>query len=278
MEAVLESLSGLYKGTLKSLAKFSRQQIYSENHSLGINPKGDRQFSYDLNTHELVIKGLMKKFKSGVILSEESEKGLEFGSQPPTWRFIVDPIDGSDNFGRGLPLSSVSIAVLKGEGALDLSGIEYAMVGGLDQNEPFLAKKGNGAFQGGLGLRTSSVQHLENAFFSCELNHWLVDSSLASLLEAARGVRSYGCASRAITLVAQGALDAHIDIRSRLTPESFLAATLILVEAGGHVCTLEGMAPGPFDSLLDRTTLIAASSRALAQEIVDFFEKGPHPD
>lgn len=272
---MLESLSGLHKATLRSLPKVLHQKDHSQSRSLGINPKGDAQFSFDLNTHELVKKWLRKRFESGEILSEESDNPLGFGPQPPAWRFVVDPVDGSDNFERGLPLSSVSVAVLRGEGVLNVSEIEYAMVGGLDQDVPFLAKKGSGAFQGDVGLRTSSVEHLQDAFLSCELNHWNVDSSLAWLLGSARGVRSYGCASRAITLVAQGAVDAHIDIRSRLTPESFFAASLILTEAGGHICTLAGISPGPFGSLLDRTTLIAASSRTLAQEIIDVFQKGP---
>jgi len=75
--------------------------------------------------------------------------------------------------------------------------------------------------------------------------------------------------SRALCLVAVGALDAHIDVRSRLTPESFLAASLMVTEAGGHVCRLDGAALGPFRSLQDRTTLVAASTRELAEEIID---------
>jgi fructose-1,6-bisphosphatase/inositol monophosphatase family enzyme len=66
-----------------------------------------------------------------------------------------------------------------------------------------------------------------------------------------------------------GALDAHVDVRSRLTPESFLAATLLVTEAGGHICRLDGRALGPFQSLQDRTTLVAASTRELAEEIVN---------
>ncbi len=69
--------------------------------------------------------------------------------------------------------------------------------------------------------------------------------------------------------VLSGDLDAHVDVRSRLTPESFLAATLLVTEAGGHICRLDGGALGSFQSLQDRTTLVAASTRELAEEIIN---------
>ena len=83
------------------------------------------------------------------------------------------------------------------------------------------------------------------------------------------GIRVYGCASRALCLVAEGALDAHVDVRRRLTPESFLAASLLVTEAGGHICRLDGGALGPFQSLQDRTTLVAASTKELREEIIN---------
>jgi fructose-1,6-bisphosphatase/inositol monophosphatase family enzyme len=70
-------------------------------------------------------------------------------------------------------------------------------------------------------------------------------------------------------LVATGALDAHVDVRRRLTPESFLAASLVVAEAGGLVVQLDGSPLGPFDGLRDRTTLIAAATPDLLKEIIN---------
>ena len=113
------------------------------------------------------------------------------------------------------------------------------------------------------------MQHLDDAFVSCELNYWAPDASLAELMRTCSGLRVYGCASRALCMVATGALDAHIDVRNRLTPESFLAASLLVTEAGGHICRLDGGALGPFQSLQDRTTLVAASTKKLAEKIIN---------
>ena len=233
-----------------------------------LNPKGDVRQTFDVIADELIHRELEALCPSGVVLSEERAEDYTFGPQPPHYRFIVDPVDGSDNHGRGLPLSAVSIAVLEGVGELGVDAVEHALVGNLDQDEAFLATRRQGAWQGSRRLHTSGVRRIAEAFISCELNHWAPAPPLAGVLRNCRGVRSYGCASRAITLVARGALDAHIDIRNRLTPESFLGASLILTEAGGHLCGLAGTSIGPFRSIREKTVLIAAAGRDLAMEIV----------
>ena len=86
-------------------------------------------------------------------------------------------------------------------------------------------------------------------------------------------MRAYGCASRALCLVALGALDAHIDVRNRLTPESFLAGSLLVTEAGGYISRLDGTPFGSFRTLQDRTTLVAAATKELAEEIIDVISR-----
>ena len=238
------------------------------NVSSELNPKGDVQQPFDLAADKRIRQELEALCSSGVILSEERAEGIAFGRQPPRYRFVVDPVDGSDNHRRGLPLSAVSVAVLDGEGPLGLEEVMHALVGGLDEEEPMLGTRRQGAWQGKVRLKTSGVRRIEDAFVSCELNHWAPDRRLAEILSRSRGIRTYGCASRAVALVARGALDAHIDVRDRLTPESFLAASLLLEEAGGYACRPDGNPLGPFSSILERTGLIAAAGEDLALAIV----------
>ncbi len=233
-----------------------------------LNPKGDVQQPFDLAADKRILQELEALCSSGVILTEERVEGIVFGRQPPRYRFVVDPVDGSDNHGRGLPLSAVSVAVLVGEGPLGLEQVVHALVGGLDEKVPLLGTRQQGAWQGTVRMETSGVRRIEDAFVSCELNHGAPDRRLAEILRRSRGIRTYGCASRAIALVASGALDAHIDVRDRLTPESFLAASLLLEEAGGYACRPDGNPLGPFSSILERTGLIAAAGEDLALAIV----------
>jgi len=235
---------------------------------LGTNRKGDRQRGFDVAADVVVRCCLEEEFGSGIILSEESED-YRFGGSEPAYRFIVDPVDGSDNWARGLPLSSVAVAVLPADGPIALDRVVASLVGGLDEETPIVATRGEGAHRGVKRLKSSGTRRIADAFVSCELNHFAPTVQVGELFSAARAVRSFGCASRAIALVACGAIDAHIDVRSRLTPESFLAAAAILGEAGGCVLDAQGNAIGKFEDLCQTTTIVATATEELAREIID---------
>ncbi len=235
---------------------------------LGKNRKGDRQRGFDVAADMAVRRFIEDEFVGGIILSEESED-YRFGETAPAYRFIVDPVDGSDNWARDLPLSSVAVAVLPADGPIALDQVVASLVGGLEEETPIVATRGEGAQRGTRRLQTSGTQRIADAFVSCELNHFAPTAQVGELFSTARAVRSYGCASRAIALVACGAIDVHIDVRSRLTPESFLAAAAILREAGGCVLDAQGNTLGEFGDLCQTTTLVATATEELASEIID---------
>ena len=203
-----------------------------------------------------------------VVASEEGGR-LEIGSDTPRYRLVLDPVDGSDNWAHGLPLSALSCAVLPVDAPVHPDRVEAALVGPLEQDTPLIALKGSGAWRGKERLRTFGVRNVAGAMISVELNHHSPSPGLARLIAAARGVRCYGCASGAISLVAEGATDAHVDVRGRLTAESYLAAARLVIEAGGWVVGLDGTTLTAPESLTDRVSLVAASSRELGDEIVE---------
>ena len=240
------------------------------------NAKGDLQRSFDLAADEYVRSYLERAFPAGVLLSEESGE-KRFGQGESQYRFVVDPVDGSDNYARRLPLAALNIAVLPAEESLSPEQILFSMVGDLLRDEsPILAARGEGAHRGSTRLKTSSVGRLSEAFVSCELNHFAPPPQVGRLLSRARGVRAYGCCSLALSLVASGAIDAHVDVRDRLTLESFLAASLAVEEAGGCVVDRKGNRLGAFTGLEQRTSLIAAASSELAKEIANVLDSSDY--
>ncbi len=265
-EDIIELLDSLYAEYRDHLAAI--MQRGDGNAVTGYNAKGDRQRRFDVLIDEWVRDWLTRRGVDGVVLSEELDDGV-FGAPDGGHCFVVDPVDGSENYARGLPLAALSIAVLPRSAPLAPENVVHAVVGDLAESTPILASRGKGAHQCGHRLKTSGVRKLRDAVVSFELNHWSPDRALAEALHACAGVRAYGCASRAMCLVATGALDAHVDVRRRLTPESFLAASLVVAEAGGLVVQLDGSPLGPFDGLQDRTTLIAAATTDLVEEIIN---------
>ncbi len=260
---LLVSLHTQYRDRLREI-----MQLEDGNAVTGYNAKGDRQRGFDVLIDEWMREWLIRQGTDGVLLSEELDD-VEFGAPGAGYCFVVDPVDGSDNFARGLPLAALSIAVLPRNAPLAPETVAHALVGDVVERTPIVASRGVGAYQCGRRLKTSGVRNLRDALVSVELNHWSPGRALAEALHACAGVRAYGCASRAMCLVATGALDAHVDVRRRLTPESFLAASLVVIEAGGEVVQLDGSSLGPFGGLRDRTTLIAAATGALVKEITD---------
>jgi myo-inositol-1(or 4)-monophosphatase len=232
------------------------------------NAKGDVVKVFDLVANDAALKYLQT---SAIPLLVESEESVPqtMGTGTPAHRLILDPVDGSDNWSRRLPLSALSCAVLPVDAPLKPESVIASIVGPLDQEIPLVAQQASGAWQGEAPLQTSDVLSLTDAVISIELNHHAPALNLARMMADARGIRSYGSAACAITFVASGKTDAHIDSRARLTPESYLAASHLLLEAGGCITGLDGAPLPAASSLTDGISLIAAASQALCNEIVE---------
>ena len=152
---------------------------------VGQNAKGDTQQRFDVVADAVIRRALRESFGSGIILSEESD-AVQFGEAPPSYRFVVDPVDGSDNWGRGLPLSAVSIAVLPVDGPIQPDRVSWAMVGELREHLPLTAGHVTGAYRGSHRIRVSEVRTVSSAFLSCELNHYDPPPIIGSVFHASR--------------------------------------------------------------------------------------------
>ncbi len=237
------------------------------------NAKGDLVKDFDLAADRTIAE-FLEPLAVPLVLETEEGPSRMIGGEPPEWRLIADPVDGSDNRTRGLPLSAFSCAVLPAGTALQPEAVVAAIVGPMEHEDAWVATVGAGARHGSARITTSTAAKLAEAMVSVELNHCHPSPALGRVMGMARGVRSYGCASRALALVAAGAIDAHMDIRGRLTIESWLAGGFLVQEAGGCVMSPDGgPVPAP-TSLIERRSLIAGATPELCREIVR--ELGSH--
>ncbi len=262
----VELLLRLHRQVRRAAVNASRQDAGTT------NPKGDEVKLFDLAANDAGLAVLRESPVPLVVDSEECGR-LEIGSGKPRHRLVLDPVDGSDNWARGLPLAALSCAVLPIDAPLHPDWVEAALVGPLEQQTPLTALKGAGAWRGTARLETSGVRSIAEAMVSVELNHLSPSPGLGLLMAGAKGVRCYGCASRALALIATGAIDAHVDVRGRLTAESYLAAARLVIEAGGWLAGLDGSAVPAATGLTDGIGLIAAASRDLCDEIVELLSR-----
>jgi len=232
------------------------------------NAKGDSVKWFDLAADEAASAYLNEYFPCPVILLSEEGSPREFGAGQPEFTVVLDPVDGSDNFGRGMAPVNVAIALIPFSRQISVETVQYALVGNLITGQIRTAEQGNGAFCDSKQIRSRPNKVLNSAMISCEMNHFAVRAPLSNVLSSAGGVRTLGCATEAITLVAMGSLDAHLDLRGRLTPENFLAPSLILKEAGGIITDHEGKPIPEITNLTQRFSIIASGSPELHAVLV----------
>jgi histidinol-phosphatase len=181
----------------------------------------------------------------GVLGEEEGDSGG--GSV----RWILDPVDGTRNFSRGLPVWATLIA-LEREGVLTVGVVSAPALG-----RRWWAARGGGAFAGGRPIRVSAVARLDAASASCSLARDL--TALEPRVWHARGIGDFW----QHVLAAEGALDAAVD--APLALYDYAAFSVIVEEAGGRVSAPDGGAPRPGEQVVSSNGLLHDDVLALIQ-------------
>jgi fructose-1,6-bisphosphatase/inositol monophosphatase family enzyme len=169
---------------------------------------------------------------------------------------VVDPIDGSHNALRSQPIFTVSLAL----GRANLAGVDSALVRDLHHGTTWWATRGGGAFRDGRPIHTRRWD-ARTEIVMANLGRHATERTVR-LAGKARRVRSLGCASQEIVLVAQGSADGYVfentpDARN-LRATDIAAAYRILLEAGGGMTDATGASLEPFPLKLDRRTSVLA--------------------
>jgi fructose-1,6-bisphosphatase/inositol monophosphatase family enzyme len=150
-------------------------------------------------------------------------------------RWILDPIDGTESFVRGVPLYAVLVAV-EVEGNLDVGVAHFPSLG-----ETVAAARGLGCRRNGAPVRVSEVARLEEALVSTTSPGHFARSEHGAgwdrLLRAARKTRAWGDAY-GHCLVATGRIDAMAEPSVALW--DFAPLVPILEEAGGRITDFRG--------------------------------------
>jgi histidinol-phosphatase len=191
----------------------------------------------DREIEDLVRELIGREFPGHTLLGEE------LGGDAPspagiTW--VVDPIDGTSNFVRGLPFFTTEIAILRD--GVPVVGVSTAPALG----RTLWARRGGGAFMDGERLSVSEVSTLSQAFVvHGGVPHFRSSGLLEGLGRLCAGAnksRGFGD-SWSYHYLASGRIDAVVEARARLW--DFSAASVLVSEAGGRVTDLQGDAIGP---------------------------------
>jgi myo-inositol-1(or 4)-monophosphatase len=204
-----------------------------------VESKGANDFvsEVDRASEKEIIYHLSKAYPEHAFLGEEG--GLS-GNADSEYRWIIDPLDGTTNFIRGIPHFAVSIACeFRGK-------MEHAVVLDPVRREEFVASRGRGAQLNGRRIRVSKLASLDGALLGTGIPFKARQSghlpayaeSLKKLAAASAGIRRAGAAALDLAYVAAGRLDAFWEIG--LSPWDIAAGSLLVREAGGLVGDFHG--------------------------------------
>ena len=232
--AVLHEAAGAVAAVLSTLDDWGRAGRRSS------------QYHLDLVADEAAI-AVLDKAGLGV-LSEES--GLQWPERDLL--AVLDPVDGSTNASRRIPWYATSICVLDGEGA------RAAVVANQAGGARYSAVRDGGAWRDGLPIRPSSCQALADAIVG--LNGY-PDRYLGW-----RQFRALGAAALDLCAVADGTLDAYLDVvDTNLAPWDYLGGMLVCQEAGASVADARGRDLVVRDHSVRRSRVAAATPALLAE-------------
>lgn len=244
-----------------NLLKLQKKAVKAVKHSAKIFKKGATNIvekgdsanivtDADIAIQRFLENELKKVLPEAEFLGEE--ENLKGSSREYLW--VIDPIDGTTNFSRGIPQCLISVALLhKGQPVLGVCFAPYL-------KQLFTATKGGGAFCNGRKIKTS------NKPFSCSLlctSFTPYQKDLAKIcadivLEAyplCNDTRRFGACALEICNVAMGKCDMYFELN--VCPWDCAAAVLILTEAGGCVSKYNGE-PLTFD---EKNIIVGANNQ-----------------
>ena len=215
-------------------------QLLLEKFDRGISvmKKGDINLvtEADLASEALIIERIKSHHPKHSILAEESGEAVVIGGDS-TWKWIIDPLDGTTNYAHGYPCFCVTLG-LEHDGEI-IIGVTFDPT----RNELFAAEKGRGASLNNKPIRVSSTEKLGDALIVTGFPYDIKERDdfarhLTEMLLKSRGVRRDGSAAIDMAYVACGRFDGFWE--EGLHAWDVAAGVLLIEEAGGQVSYYDG--------------------------------------
>ena len=205
----------------------------------------------DVEAERAIVEVIRAAHPGHEVLGEESHRGDVNAEH--LW--IIDPLDGTNNFAHRIPHHAVSIAYYR-EGRAE-AGIVYNPA----RDEWHVAARGQGAFLNGDRVRVADHESLDQSLVGVGFYYnrgAMMEATLEAIGDLKRrrihGIRRFGTASLDLCMVGMGMFGAYFELE--LSPWDFAAGRLFVEEAGGRVTTCRGA-----DLPLASTDILATNGR-----------------
>ncbi|MEC9490178.1 MAG: inositol monophosphatase family protein [Halanaerobiales bacterium] len=253
----LVDASVLTKEWALNVGKMQKEKLKKE--SFKVDTKStltDLVTEIDLLSEDMIRAKIEKYYPDHNIMGEESD----YSDKNSKYTWVIDPLDGTNNYASGYPIYCVSIALKYEEEVV--MGIIYIP----ELDEIYSAIKGKGAYKSGTVINISQKTALNSVLIATGFPYDKKESKMDNLvpfnkiLKEIRGIRRSGSAAFDIVSVASGRIDAFWEFK--LKEWDYAAGELLVKEAGGEVYKTE---------IEGEPLFIAGSKKIVAQlrEVID---------
>jgi myo-inositol-1(or 4)-monophosphatase len=214
----------------------------------------------DKASEERLVKGLSKIIPGTGFIAEESP---EMETKEMNW--IIDPLDGTTNFIHGVPVYSISIALMEKKEVI------LGVILEVNQKECFYTWSGSPSYLNGRQIRVSGTTRLTDSLLATGFPYYDYTrlepymNFFRFLMEHSHGIRRLGSAAADLAYVACGRFDGFYEYG--LSPWDVAAGTILVKNAGGKVTDFNSGENFIFGKE------IIATNQAIFGEFIDAFEK-----
>lgn len=220
---------------------------------------------------EKVIEVLNNTGKSLTLVSEEIGE-LKIGNGQSEVIFVVDPLDGTINAIKNIPVYGISIAIAdafnKSLNSLTIKDIEIGFVKNLATGDLYEAFKENGAYINGDKLIPSTQEKITGSSIGAYIRGAKTEY-INKICNMVKRIRLLGSVAIELCYVADGTYDSFLDIRGNLRIVDIAAAKLIIEEAGGIITDENGENLNNKLNVKERTSVIASGNLSIHKDIIN---------
>ncbi len=227
----------------KQISIVFTEGFYSQN-NIEWKSEKDPVTEYDKKIEQISREFILDHYPDHIILGEED--GL-YNNNNSDFKWIIDPIDGTINYIRGIPFVAYSLALLYQD------EIVISVVSNPILEEYFWAVKGQGAYLNNNKIQVSMCDEIEHCYLAFGTYKEKYVSIYHELIQQFQSIRNPGSAALALAYIASGRMNGAVYFK--LSPWDMAGGVLLVTEAGGKVNNINSI-----DFSLDNFSIIASSS------------------
>lgn len=239
-DAVTEQDYKVHKAVIRAkraISTYSKDDLRKKG---DMNAAGQVSIQADLVAESVFLKTLESEKLSGILYSEESGTKV-FGKDPynpdESLMLLLDPLDGSQNYIKGLPFGCVSVAYGAYTSNKRLDDLDTAIIANLYDDDIYFATKGGGSFLNNDELDLQEHNNGKAHQPPYQLSYYAYGKKGSNFYMSEQqnyAFRSLGSAAWELAMVSDVRNDAYVDLRNVLKAHDFAAARILIEEANGH--------------------------------------------